>query len=122
MNVELDKYCLPPQLDGPVKGTTRQKPKRQRGLFIKGPIPLIWLERVGMLPGKSPLLLGLALRYQAGLEGSTKGLRLTGKLLSVFKLSKRTAHDALNRLEAAGLVSARRPPGQCRVVDIIDNA
>ena len=82
---------------------------------------MLWLKKVGALPGKSPLLLGLALTYQAGLERSTEGLRLTRKLLDVFSLSKRTAHDALNRLEEAGLVSVKRPPGQCRVVNITDH-
>lgn len=98
-----------------------QTPKPKRSPFIKGPIPLKWIQKAVELPGRSTLVLALALRYQAGLERSNTDLRLTQKLLSVFGLKKRTAFDALTRLESAGLVSVERPPGSCRVVNILDN-
>jgi hypothetical protein len=114
MSRDLDSYRLKDS-DLP------QTPKPKRSPFIKGPIPLNWIQRAAELPGSSPFLLGIALWYQAGLERSRTDLRLTRKLLSVFGLKRRTAYNALTRLESAGLVSVERPPGSCCVVNLLDN-
>ena len=122
MATDFEKFRLENQGTGSTNPKDEPQQSRQRGAFIRGPIILAWLQQAAALPGSSPLRLALALAFQAGLQRSKNDIRLTKKLLSVFNLKKRTAYDALNRLEAAGLVAVRRPPGQCRVVNITDNA
>lgn len=118
MSRDLDAFRLSAPVTQPVD---EQTTKRKQKPFLRGPIPLQWLQRAAELPGKSPFQLGIALWYQAGLERSRSDLRLTRKLLSVFGLKRRTAYNALTRLESAGLVLVERPPGSCRVVNILDN-
>ena len=101
--------------------STESKPKRKRttGPFVKGPIPLMWLLQVAQLPGKAPLLIALALFYLAGLRKTKRGLRLTKKTWEQFGIKRRSSYNALNALEAAGLVSVERKTGCSPVVDII---
>lgn len=49
----------------------RERMPRQHGAFIRGPIPLTWLDIVLSLPGATPVRVALALVYQSGLEGSS---------------------------------------------------
>lgn len=122
MDADFERFRLESQDTGTTRPQDEPRQSRQRGAFIRGPITLSWLQKAAALPGSSPLRLALSLTFHAGLQRSKSDIRLTKKLLSVFSLKKRTAYDALNRLEAAGLVSVIRPPGQCRVVNITDNA
>ncbi|MFT5093317.1 MAG: hypothetical protein ACI8P0_002061 [Planctomycetaceae bacterium] len=122
MDTDFEKFRLESQHTGTTSPKDEPRQSRQRGAFIRGPITLAWLQQAATLPGSSPLRLALSLTFQAGLQRSKDDIRLTNKLLSVFNLKKRTAYDALNRLEVAGLVSVRRPPGSCRVVNITDNS
>jgi hypothetical protein len=92
---------------------------RQRGAFIRGPIPLAWLDGVLSLPGRVPLLVALALVYQSGLEGSAT-VRFTHKLMNRFGVAPRSASRALEQLQAAGLVRVHRPPGSCREIEILN--
>lgn len=52
--------------------------KRQKGMFIKGPIPLEWITKAACLPGKT-INTALALWFLAGLWSS-----------NMFKFSKKT--------------------------------
>jgi hypothetical protein len=122
MDTEIEKFRLECQHADVADPLNELRKTRQSAAFIRGPIMLAWLQQAASLPGRSPLHLALSLVFQAGLQRSKDDIRLTNKLLSVFNLNKRTAYDALNRLEAAGLISVRRPPGQCRVVNITDNS
>ena len=92
---------------------------RQLGAFIRGPIPLAWLDGVFSLPGRVPLVVALALVYQSGLEGSST-VRFTHKLMNRFGVAPRSASRTLERLQAAGLVRIHRPPGCCREVEILN--
>ncbi len=87
--------------------------------FIKGPIDLVWYLKVSHLPGKVPLELAMALKFQQGLTKSNP-VRLTTKLLDLFGLKKRSVYDALIRLEEANLISVERKKGRCRCVTILD--
>lgn len=117
---ELDAFRLPAD-SVPLRRkerSSRQTVARQQGAFIRGPIPLLWLDGVLRLPGRGPLVVALALLYQSGLEGSPS-VRVTHKLLQRFGIPQRTSHDVLAKLEAAGLVVVTKPPGRCRVVEIL---
>ena len=63
-------------------------------------------------------LQAVALLYQSELE-SSPSVRVTHKLLQRFGIPLRTSHDVLAKLEAAGLVVVTKPPGRCRVVEIL---
>ncbi len=118
--IELDAFRLP--VDSvPVRRkerNSRQPVARQQGAFIRGPISLAWLDGVLSLPGRGPLVVALALMYQSGLERSPS-VRVTHKLLKRFGIPPRTSHDALAKLEAAGLVVITKRPGRCREVEIL---
>ena len=117
---ELDAFRLPVD-SRPIRRKekhSRQPIPRQQGAFIRGPIPLVWLDGVLSLPGRGPLVVALALVYQSGLERSPL-VRVTRKLLERFGIPPRTSHDALAKLEAAGLVVVTKRPGRCREVEIL---
>ena len=117
---ELDAFRLPAD-SAPFRRkerNSRQTVVQQQEGFIRGPIPLVWLNGVLKLPGRGPLVVALALLYQSGLERSPS-VRVTHKLLQRFGIPPRTSHDVLAKLEAAGLVVVTKPPGRCRVVEIL---
>lgn len=84
---------------------------KKGGGFIKGPLPLPWLQAVMQLPGKT-LHLALAVWYLAGLNRRTDNLMLSPKVVHSFGLSRDAQYDGLHRLEAQGLILVRRQPGQ----------
>ncbi len=96
----------------------RKRVPRQLGAVIRGPIPLAWLEGVLRLPGRTPVVVALALAYQSRLEGSTT-VRFTHKLMGRFRIAPRSASRTLERMQVAGLVRIHRPPGCCREIEIL---
>lgn len=102
-------------------GTSKQRRERtpkQQGAFIKGPIPLVWLDGVLTLPGPTALRVALALCYQSGLEGSSK-VRFTHKLLKRFRVDPRSATRTFEKMQAEGLVRVHHRPGCCREVEML---
>jgi hypothetical protein len=85
--------------------------------FLKGPIPMAWLNEAAKLPGKT-LNLGLAIWWLAGMA-KTKTFKLTGKALDQLDISRGAAADALKRLEGRGLIRVQRAPGQRPTVEIL---
>jgi hypothetical protein len=78
--------------------------------FLKGPIPLPWLEAAAKLPGKA-YVLGNILWWHHGMsQGSS--IKVTKRSLERFAISEDAYRDGLQRLEDAGLVSVLRRPGQ----------
>ena len=88
--------------------------------FLKGPIPMAWLNEAAKLPGKA-INLGLAIWWLAGMA-QTKTFKLTGKALDQLGVSRDTAADALKRLEGRGLIRVQRAPGQRPTVEILSVA
>jgi hypothetical protein len=88
--------------------------------FLKGPIPMAWLNEAAKLPGKT-LNLGLAIWWLAGMA-KTKTFKLTGKALDQLDISRDAAADALKRLEGRGLIRVQRAPGQRPTVEILPSA
>lgn len=85
--------------------------------FLKGPIPMDWLEIAAALPGKT-FHAAMALWR---LRGLTKGapIRFTGAAQKRFSLTRGTAADAIARLEASGLIRVTRHTGRCPVITIL---
>jgi hypothetical protein len=88
--------------------------------FLKGPIPMVWLNEAAKLPGKA-LNLGLAIWWLAGMAKTT-AFKLTGKALEHLDISRDAAADALKRLEERGLIRVQRAPGQRPTVEILSVA
>lgn len=88
--------------------------------FIKGPLPLDWMQRAARLPGKA-LQVALALWYLAGLQKS-QTVKLASKPLEAMGVSRDAKYDALARLAAAGLVAVDQRPGQAPIVTLKANA
>ena len=90
------------------------------GPFLKGPIPMAWLNEAAKLPGKA-INLGIAIWWLAGMA-QTKTFKLTGKALAQLGVSRDAAADALKRLEGRGLIRVQRAPGQRPTVEILSVA
>ena len=84
--------------------------------FLKGPIPISWLQAAAKLPGKA-YVVGTVLWWHHGMnQGSS--VRVTRRSLERFSISEDAYRDGLHRLERAGLVSVMRRPGQRAEVHI----
>ena len=79
-------------------------------VFLKGPIPIWWLNKASSLPGKA-VHVSLAIWW---LHGMSKGgpIKLTGKALSHFNVSRYAVRLAIDGLERLGLIRAVRRPGR----------
>ena len=91
--------------------------KTAKVYFLRGPIPLPWLQRAASLPGKA-YTLGSILWWFKGMN-PTKPIKVTTKSLRNFSLSESAYLDGLKRLEEAGLVSVTRNKGQRALIEII---
>jgi DNA-binding MarR family transcriptional regulator len=108
---------------GPVKplplAAQRKAPRHQPGeKFLKGPIPMNWLNRAAGLPGKA-LHVGIALWHLAGLTRHVSTVSLSATVLRDMGISRTTGYRALAALEEAGLVRVERQPGRLSRVTIL---
>lgn len=85
--------------------------------FLKGPVPLAWLESAARLPGKS-LHIGVVLWYVSGLTRSPS-VPLSNIAGEKFGLDRNAKYRALAWLEGAGLVRVERKLGRAPVVTIL---
>ena len=85
--------------------------------FLKGPIPIAWLNAAAKLPGKT-LNVGIAIWWLDGMS-KTPAFKLTRKALNQLGVSRDAASDALKRLEGNGLILVKRLPGQRSTVEIL---
>jgi hypothetical protein len=108
------------QPSGSATGSARRAGRRIRprirGRFLKGPVPLDWLQRAANLPGKS-LHVGVVLWYLVGLR-KTNTLALPNGVLATFGVDRHAKYRALEQLESAGLISVVRQHGQNPVITV----
>jgi hypothetical protein len=86
--------------------------------FIKGPIPLPWIQRAAAIPGKA-LHVALGLWFVGGMCRS-KTFPFRRSVATGMGVSPDAMYDALTRLEGAGLIHALRHSGRSPVVTILD--
>lgn len=115
-SIDLDRLRIPSRprrshCDKPMR------PKPGQG-FVKGPIPLPWLEIAARLPGKS-IHAGIALWYVAGLTRS-RLVPLSNIAGLRFGIDRNAKYRALQWLESAGLVAVERKLGRAPLVTILD--
>jgi hypothetical protein len=84
--------------------------------FLRGPIPLWWLERAAALPGKV-CALGQIIWWFHGMNPD-QPIKVTRKALERFSISEDAYRDGLKRLELAGLIRVTRPKGQRALIQI----
>ena len=94
-------------------------PKREGEFFIKGPLPMDWISKAALLPGKA-VQVGLVLWWFAGMRPQQK-IKVTRQALKLLNVSNDAYRDALSRLEEVGLVKVFRTPGQRATVEIVHN-
>ena len=85
--------------------------------FLKGPIPMWWIDKAAHLPGKT-LAVGLAIWWLRGMA-QDKPFKLTQKALDTLAVSPDAAYDGLRRLEKAGLIKVTRAAGQRPTIDVL---
>lgn len=89
-------------------------------LFLRGPIPLIWLATAARLPGKA-LHVGLLVWFEAGLRKGAS-IKLTRKWNEAWGLQRDAVSRALHALENALLVRVERRRGCAPVVTLLKAA
>jgi hypothetical protein len=85
--------------------------------FLKGPIPLSWLEQAALLPGRS-LHAAIALWYAAGLARS-RSVALSNRSGRRFGLDRNAKYRALGWLEKASLITVERKLGSSPRVTLL---
>jgi len=99
-------------------GKFRQtQPDRNGRRFLRGPVPLDWLEHAARL-NASALSVGVALWYLAGVTRSHTSLALSNERLKSWGVTRYTKRRALKRLEDAGLIRAVYRKGKSPVIDL----
>ncbi len=114
--IDLDRLRIEPRL----KPRHDQKPPRPKPgeHFLKGPIPLPWLETAARLPGKS-IHASVAIWYAAGLTRS-RSVALSNVAGLRFGLDRNAKYRALQWLESAGLIAVERKLGRAPVIKILN--
>ena len=92
--------------------------RRQSGPFIKGPVPMVWIDGAYRATGGNGLRLGLSLWWMSGMAGS----RTFSVNISRLKVgqSPRSKWRALKALEDAGLLRRTREPGKRLMIELLD--
>lgn len=101
--------------------SSRPRPSSIRGQFLRGPIPLAWLARAAKLPGKSPLAVALAIRFEEGRLEAGRPIKLTNPLVAKFGVSRKSKYRAIDALEQAGLIEVSRSPRKAPSVRVIES-
>jgi hypothetical protein len=113
---DLERFRL--QLVSHTALPARTCPSPYQGRFVRGPLPLIWLQEASKCPGKG-LHVSIALWYLAGLTRSLDRLKCSYSLLRDFGVNRHSAYRALRQLESANLVSIIRGHGRCPRVSLL---
>jgi hypothetical protein len=118
--MNLDELRLPPNTGFTTTGKAPRKAPRPRagGRFLKGPVPLDWLQLASFQPGKA-LHVAVYLWFLAGLTKSRSVVLPTAKLASLG-VDRYAAYRAIRALETAGLVSVVRHRGRHPIVTLND--
>lgn len=91
--------------------------RRVPGKFLRGPIPLDWLQRAALLSGRA-LHLGVALWFLDGFQ-QTGTVQARPSVLRDFGLDRHASYRAMNQLEKEGLVSVERKKGAAPMVTLL---
>jgi DNA-binding transcriptional ArsR family regulator len=112
--IEVDRF----RMKSRISSVSRDRVPRpiRGGHFLKGPIPLVWLEKAACLPGRS-LHVGIALWFLAGVHKS-RVVPLSNHACRRLGLDRNSKYRGLAWLEDAGLVSVKRKMGRAPLVKL----
>ena len=102
---------LPPQ--------KRTRVPRINGPFLRGPVPLVWLQEAMML-GIGALSVGITLRHFQGMKNSSTFKVGIQNLANYIGRSRVTCQRALQALEEGGLIFVERNNGRKHIVTILE--
>lgn len=92
-------------------------PRNIRGRFLRGPVPLDWLEQAAKLPGRA-LHAGVALWFLNGFQQAGT-VKARPSVFRDFGLDRHASYRALHQLEKAGLVCLVRKKGAAPLVTLL---
>jgi hypothetical protein len=92
-------------------------PAKKSEPFLKGPIPLVWISKVSILPGKA-FQTALAILWLSDMAGGGP-IKLSRQAMQRFSLSADAARDAVKRLEAARVITVERKAGQRHSITLV---
>jgi hypothetical protein len=97
--------------------TTAASSLRRSTQYLRGPIPLAWLQAAACLPGRA-LHVGLALWYLIGVTGSMT-VQLSSVRMAGFGVDRSAKRRALTALVRAGLITVDQVPGCNPMITVI---
>lgn len=103
---------VPEQLSDASRRRRQAHTQRRVEKFLKGPIPLWWMERAAVLPGKA-LIVGLVIWFWSGVTWPQKDIAVTDQRLQPFGVDRKARYRAIAALEEAGLIQVERRRGRC---------
>ncbi len=99
--------------------TVSNLPKHKTGdRFLKGPIPMAWLNKAMQLSGKA-FHVAIIIWYLAGMK-SNRQVKLTQKELDVFNINRNAKYRALAELKAANLICVDSGNGKNPLITLLD--
>lgn len=107
MTIDLSKF-------GIVRAAQKRFPNGER--FLKGPVPMRWLNAAGCLPGKA-VQVAVCIWHLSGLTKSLE-VKVTSKYLREMGVTRHAGYRALKVLEGRGLITVERHRGRSPVVTI----
>jgi hypothetical protein len=86
--------------------------------FLKGPIPMAWLNKAMQLPGKS-FQVAIIIWYLASMKNNRQ-VKLTQKELDIFNINRNAKYRALAELKSVNLISLYSENGKNPTVTLLD--
>lgn len=111
------QLIMPEAMMAPAARAPAGTPRYVRGNFLRGPVPLDWLQEAALLSGRA-LHAGVALWFLDGFE-QTGTVKAKPSVLQDFGLDRHASYRALHKLEKAGLVSVVRKKGAAPLVTLL---
>ena len=120
-SIDLQKVQIRSESAGPNSSSRISRPPhpKHREKFLRGPIPLNWLSRAAMLPGRS-LHVAIAVWFMSGLK-KTRIVPISNITALQFGLDRNAKYRGLEWLEDAELISVERRAGRAPIVTILES-
>lgn len=115
---EAGRYVYPSALEAPQQQRRGKQQGRPQGHFLKGPIPMAWLERAYCLSDRAARV-AIAIWFVRGLK-QAEPFKVKQETLARFGVRHRAVYSrALAELEGAGLIQVTRKPGRSLAMTIV---
>lgn len=109
---------FPERLSDLSKRQRQERAKHREKRFVRGPIPLWWVERASRLPGRA-LAVGMAIWFKSGMTLAGAEVPVTPALVKPFGVTRQAGYRAVRALENARLIAVSRHRGRCPRVRIV---